>query len=105
MMASNQKRPSGLGWRARYRDLAGREHARHFPRKVDAQRWLDEQTAALLAGTHVDPKSARATVAEWCATWLAGYATRRPSTVKQARVHIRLIAEAFGPYPLGAVRP
>jgi hypothetical protein len=35
--ASIQKRPNGK-WRARYRDAAGREHARHFPRKLDAQR-------------------------------------------------------------------
>ena len=39
-MASIAKRSDG-GWRARYRDGAGREHAKHFGRKVDAQRWLD----------------------------------------------------------------
>ena len=47
-MASIAKRPNGK-WRARYRDAAGREHARHFERKVDAQRWLDEVTASLRA--------------------------------------------------------
>ncbi|GGS16233.1 hypothetical protein GCM10010269_64350 [Streptomyces humidus] len=34
-MANSQKRPNGK-WRARYRDLDGKEHARHFDRKVDA---------------------------------------------------------------------
>ena len=34
-MASIAKRPNGQ-WRARYRDPDGREHARHFARKVDA---------------------------------------------------------------------
>src|SRR4249920_2861348 len=33
-MASVTKRPNGQ-WRARYRDSAGKEHARHFARKVD----------------------------------------------------------------------
>jgi integrase len=103
-MASIAKRPDGR-WRARYRDPAGREHARHFPRKVDARRWLDEQTASLVAGTHVDPRTARTTVGQWCATWLAGYGTRRPSTVRQARVHIAQIVAEFGPMQLGAVRP
>jgi len=28
-------------YRARYRDEGGKEHAGHFQRKVDAQRWLD----------------------------------------------------------------
>ena len=36
-MASISKRENGQ-WRARYRDDAGKEHARHFARKVDAQR-------------------------------------------------------------------
>jgi hypothetical protein len=38
-VASIKKRGSGQ-WRARYRDSAGREHAKHFTRKADAQRWL-----------------------------------------------------------------
>jgi hypothetical protein len=38
MMASiGPKRADGR-YRARYRDAAGKEHARHFTRKVDAQR-------------------------------------------------------------------
>ncbi|HVL83593.1 MAG TPA: site-specific integrase [Pseudonocardia sp.] len=103
-MASIKRRPDGK-WRARYRDPSGREHARHLPRKVDAQRWLDERTAALVAGTHVDPRTARTTVEEWCATWLNGYGSRRPSTVRQARVHVARIVAEFGPMQLGAVRP
>ena len=45
-MASIQKFPNGKR-RARYRDASGREHARHFDRKVDDQRWLDEVTASI----------------------------------------------------------
>jgi integrase len=103
-MASVAKRPDGR-WRARYRDLSGREHARHFDRKVDAQRWLDEVTAAVVTGTYVDPKTARTTVGEWCDTWLTGYASRRPRTVRQAEVHIAQIKMAFGRQQLSTVRP
>ena len=103
-MASIKRRPDGQ-WRARYRDLEGREHARHFARRVDGQKWLDERTAALIAGTHVDPKTARTTVADWCSTWLDGYGTRRPSTVRQARVHVAQIVAEFGALPLSALRP
>ena len=103
-MASVKKRPDGK-YRARYRDEAGKEHARHFTRQVDAQRWLDEQTAAMVTGMYVDPKTAKTTVAEWCSTWLDGYGTRRASTVRQARVHVAQIVAAFGPMRLGAVRP
>jgi integrase len=92
-------------WRARYRDDAGKEHARHFERKVDAQQWLDEQTASLVTGTHIAPKTAKTTVGEWCDTWLEGYATRRSSTVRQARVHVRQIKAEFGGMRLSVVRP
>lgn len=103
-MASIAKRPAGQ-WRARYRDAAGKEHARHFALKRDAQAWLDAQTSALVTGTHVAPKTARTTVDEWLSSWLAGYATRRPSTVRQAHVHAKSIRAAFGPMRLGDVRP
>ena len=79
-MASLAKRPNGK-WRARYRDAAGREHARHFARKVDAQRWLDEETASIVTGQYVDPQARKVTVDEWCDIWLEGYASNRPSTV------------------------
>jgi hypothetical protein len=36
---------------------------------------------------------------------LRGYGTRRASTVRQARVHIARIVEAFGSMQLSAVRP
>jgi integrase len=104
-MASIAKRPVDGKYRARYRDSSGKEHSRHFRRKIDAQQWLDGQTASLVAGTHVDPKLSRTTVGEWCDLWLDGYATRRPSTVRQARVHIRRIRQGFGSMALGDVRP
>ncbi|MEV7606094.1 tyrosine-type recombinase/integrase [Paenarthrobacter sp. NPDC089322] len=103
-MASIQKRPDGR-WRARYRDDAGKEHAKHFSRKVDGQRWLDEVTASVVAGTYVDPKTALITFQEWSATWLRGYENNRPSTVRQARTHLKRINADFGSRPLKSVRP
>lgn len=103
-MASIKKRPDGV-WRARYRDAAGREHARHFGRKTDAQSWLDDETAKLVTGSWTEPKNAKITVGQWCDTWLEGYGTRRPRTVKQAKVHIGRIKAEFASMRLGAVRP
>ena len=103
-MASIKRRPDGR-WRARYRDQTGAEHARHFDRKTDGQAWLDEQTAALVNNTHVAPRKARITVGEWCDLWLAGYGTKRGSTVRQAGVHVKRIKAAFGPQQIGTVRP
>lgn len=104
-MAGNiAKRPNGK-WRSRYRDDAGKEHARHFDRKIDAQQWLDEQTSRLLTGTHVAPRHAKLTVGQWCDTWLDGYRGNRDSTVRQAETHIKRIKAAFSTMPLGSVRP
>lgn len=67
-MASIQKRPDGR-WRARYRDETGKEHARHFPRKIDAQKWLNEITASVVTGRYVDPKAGTVTFEGFYADW------------------------------------
>ena len=103
-MASITKRPDGV-WRARYRDEVGREYSKHFQRKLDAQRWLNEVTTAVGTGTYLDPEIARTTVEEWCTSWLVGYGTRRASTVRQGRVHVARIVAEFGPKRLANVRP
>ena len=78
-MANIAKRADGR-WRARYRDSAGREHSRHFKRKVDAQRWLDEVTTAVTTGMYVDPGRSRITVGEWSGRWLKTKVDLKPST-------------------------
>jgi integrase len=78
-MANIQKRSNGM-WRARYRDSAGREHSRHFARKVDAQAWLDDVTTAVRTGAYVDPVRARMTVGVLAEQWLAGKVNLKPST-------------------------
>ena len=95
----------GMRWRARYVDDRGREHAKAFERKFDATRWLDNQTAAVVTGTHVAPRDAQLTVQQWCDLWIEGYRVHRESTVRQARTHIRQIVDEFGGMPLSALRP
>lgn len=79
-MASIKKREDGR-WRARYRDDAGREHAKHFERKVDAQRWVDVVTASQVRGDYVDPRRARETVETWAAAYMAGRGHLKPKTL------------------------
>lgn len=78
-MASIAKRPDGR-WRARYRDGAGEEHSRHFKRKLDAQRWLDDVTTAVTTGLYVDPGRSRVTVGDWARRWLDTKVDLKPST-------------------------
>ena len=67
-MASIARRADGR-WRARYRDDLDKEHARHFARKAEAQRWLDETAATVVAGTYVDPKAGLVSFASFYAQW------------------------------------
>jgi integrase len=78
-VASLKKRPDDK-WRARYCDARGKEHSRHFARKVDAQRWLNSITTAVQTGHYVDPAMSRVTVGDWSNRWLAGQGHLKPST-------------------------
>lgn len=84
----------------------GREHTRAFARKGEADRYGAAQETDALRGVFIDPKAARITVGAWCENvWLPGYERHRPSTVRQARVHLRQITAEFGSMTFAAVRP
>ena len=90
---------------ARYRDSAGKEHARHFGRKIDAQRWIDETTAAVVTGQYVDPKAGKTTVRQYATTWQAAQVTRE-NTTRNTDVALRLhVLPTIGDRPLASVRP
>ena len=103
-MASIQKLPNGKQQGA-LRDASGREHARHFDRKVDAQRWLDEVTASIVTGQYVDPSAGRITFREYAEQWRAAQ-VHRPNS--QAHVETMLRRHAyptFGDRPLASIVP
>ena len=101
-MASIQKR--GNRWFARYRDDTGREHGQRFDRKGDAQRWLDEQTAAMITGQYCDPKAGRVTfrpyAEQWRITMVHGPSTRN----LVERTLRRHVYPALGGLPMGSIR-
>jgi integrase len=94
---------SGKRWRARYVDNDGREHAKSFARKVDAQSWLDtEVTAKFATGTYVDPQRGKATFASFYRDWSA-----RQVWVSGTRHAMDLAAGSvtFGSIGLADLRP
>ncbi len=86
-MASIQRRPNKL-WRARYRDAAGKEHSRHFQKKIDAQRWLDEVTASIVTGQYVDPNAGKIRFREYAEQWRTAQ-VHRPSSVAHVETMLR----------------
>src|SRR4051794_41767100 len=103
-MASIARRPDGT-YRPRLRDETGKEHARHFKRKVDAQRWLDEQTAAMVTGAYVDPRAGRMTFAEYAEQWRAAPGVRPPTRLAYERGPRGHGHPRGGPPPPSAIPP
>lgn len=102
-MASIQKRANGR-WRARFRDEGGREHARHFERKVDAQAWLDEQTARIVRGEWADPRAGRETLRAYATRW-QGIQVSSAGTARIVDNALRLhILPRIGDHRIGNIR-
>jgi integrase len=103
-MASIARRPDGT-YRPRFRDATGKEHARHFKRKVEAQRWLDEMTAAMVTGQYVDPAAGRVTVREFAERWRASQ-VHRPTTAAHVETMLRRhVYPTLGQRRLSSVLP
>jgi len=102
-MSSLKRRPDG-SWRARYLDPEGRERARHFDRKADAERWLSTIEADIVRGTYLDPLAGRVVFREHAERWLTQQ-PHRPNTSRLYGRTLRLhIYPAIGDTPLAALR-
>ncbi|GAA2348781.1 site-specific integrase [Saccharopolyspora halophila] len=102
-MASVKRRPNGK-WRARYRDEAGKEHSRHFGKKVEAERWLREVEASIVTGQYVAPDAGKITVRQYAASWEAqqvGGAAAARIVDNALRLHV---LPELGDKPMRAVR-
>ena len=78
---------------------------RHFTRKVDAQRWLDEVTASVVTGQYVAPKAGRITFREYAEAWRA-VQVFRPSTAALVELALRRrVYPVIGSKPLEAISP
>jgi Phage integrase, N-terminal SAM-like domain len=98
-------RKGRVTYRARYRDPAGREKARVFNRRIDAQRFLTEVENSKLRGTWTDPALGRVLFQEWLAEWWSTTTNLRPSTRARDEMLLRRYAlPRFGNQPLAAIR-
>jgi len=103
-MGSVKKRTDGM-WRARYRDPEGREHAKHFARKVDAERFLSVIEADKLRGTYLDPRAGMTTFREHADRWLASQSLRESSRRTYDSYLRNRILPVFGDRYLASVTP
>jgi integrase len=94
----------GNRWKARYVDPSGKEVEKSFHVKAEGQAWLSQQTAGIAKGSYVAPKDAAMTFDAWADRWLAAYGGRE-STIRQAKVHLKVLREEFGQLTLAEIKP
>jgi integrase len=91
-------------WQARYRAPDGRERTKRFKRKVDAEKWLDVNSADVAKGEWIDPASSQLRFAEWAEEWKATTVDLRTSTrVRDLDYLTRYILPTFGDQTLGQI--
>ena len=97
----------GMRWRARYVDDHGRERAKGFQRKSDAQKWLDaEITAKLATGTYIEPSAGRVKVSAVYQAWFAAQSHISAKTAASRRsVSTSRVEPQWGDVPVAEVRP
>lgn len=103
-MPSVAKRPNGK-WRGRVRLPDGKQRARHFDRKVDAEQWVARQVVKLADGTWIDPMRGKRTFGEYAAEWVEGQVHHRASTAGAVEVRLRLhVLPRFGDKPIATIQ-
>lgn len=105
-MATIKRRADRGGrWEVRYRDPGGRQRARLFDRKVDAERFAATTGADIVRGSYVDPALGRLTFARFVEqsyrpTMVGLEATTRARDESYLRTHI---IPAFGSRSVAAI--
>lgn len=65
-------RAPGGRWQARWRDSTGKQHAKRFDRKIDAETHERAMRSAVAGGTDPAPAAAKITVRAWADEWITG---------------------------------
>lgn len=92
-------------WRARWRDLDGRQRVKTFARHGDADRFLAGVSADLNRGAYIDPHD-KTILAEYALSWASGR-PHRPTTQRRVRslIDTHIAGTPLGCRRLSSVRP
>jgi integrase len=91
-------------WQARYTAPDGRERTKRFPRKVDAEKWLNVNAADVAKDQWLDPTASRLGFREWSEEWKKTTVDLRPSTRTRDLDYLaRYILPTFGDRTLGQI--
>ncbi|MGZ0218790.1 MAG: site-specific integrase, partial [Acidimicrobiales bacterium] len=105
-MAAIQKRTRNgkTSYRVRYRDPSHTQRSKSFDRRVDAERFARTVEVEKDAGTWIDPKAGRTTLAEWRTRFVATELGNRASTRARDESYWRNhMGPILGPRPLASI--
>ena len=95
-----------IGYRARWRDPAGRCRERRFPTRRAATAHLALVAADLQRGDYLDPDRGRMLLRRVAAEWQSVRVTQRPSTLASYEVLLRVhILPFFGDRQVAGISP
>lgn len=101
---SIDKRPNGQ-WRARWREADGRQRAKHFRRKIEAEDWLASVRVDTSRGSYVDPDAGRELVEAYARRWAEGQPWRPSTRERITHVIDKQVVPTFGGWKIRDVRP
>lgn len=88
-------------WQVRYRDPSGRERAKSFTRKVDAEKFAVTVEADKLRGEWADPRLSKTNLTDWSSRWLQTKTHLKPKTLVGYESNLRAhVLPRFGKYEL-----
>jgi len=93
-------------YRARYQGPDRRWRSRTFDRRIDAQRWLNNELVKLDRGEWVDPRAGQVFFESVAERWMAGRAALRETTRARDRSYLNsLVLPHLGEKPVGSFQP
>ena len=93
-------------WQTRWRDPSGRQRAKNFDRKVDAERYLLAMETDKLRGRYTDPRLAKTALADWLADYQATRVNLGLQTQERDQATIRNhVLPSFGTWAVGSIQP
>lgn len=95
----------GLRWRARWMDVAGKEHSKSFEHKADAELHIAALNTDMARGSFVDPDRGKVKFGEFAESWYGSHApVVKPKTALSYRNLLdSLVLPEFGALPLTAI--
>ncbi|NKQ53310.1 site-specific integrase [Amycolatopsis sp. K13G38] len=96
------KTPAG-SWRANWRDPAGKQKAKTFPTKREAQRFLAEIETAKASGSYVSPAAGKTRFRDHAEPWIAARTTEATTTARDISVMRTHVLPKWGDWQLAKI--